>query len=92
MFIPISMQASLDGLVGLNLIAEEFHPEGVPMPRVPQLARSRFQDLLFPYLVIDPLPAKEFRGGHFHAKYKAPGGNVDYRVEKDPVRNGSRGC
>jgi hypothetical protein len=57
-----------------------------------QLARHRVQDLLFPDVVIDPLPAEVFRSGHIHANYKAPGGSADERVKKDPIRNGSRRC
>jgi hypothetical protein len=54
MFIP-SVRTSLDDLVGVNLIVEESNAEGAPLPRVLQLARNRFQDLLPPDAVIDPL-------------------------------------
>jgi hypothetical protein len=64
----------------------------VPVPGLLQFGRHRLQDLLFPDAVIDPPPAKEFRGGHVHAKYKAPGGNAHERVEQDPIGDGSRSC
>jgi hypothetical protein len=92
MITPVSVQATLDDLVGLDLIAEELYPQRVPEFGAFQPAGHRFQNLLFPDVVIDPLPAKEFCSGHVHAKYKAPRGKDNERVERGPIRNGSRRC
>jgi hypothetical protein len=92
MLAPVAVQAPLDDLAGLDLIAEEPYPERVPELGALQPARHRVEDLLFPGVVIDPMSAKEFRGGHVRAQYNTPGGNDDERVERDPVRNGSRRC
>ena len=41
MFTPMTVKASLDDFVGLDLIAEELHPQRVPMRGGLQLARHR---------------------------------------------------